>query len=77
MRGEVETELTYFLCSLGDLGQAAIEGVGIMHGEDKLPEVGVILFNMGAVDKNLYSEVANMKLDVGDLFSENAYLPKH
>lgn len=54
--------------SSGDFGRAAIEGVGIMRGEDKLPEVGVILFNMGAVDKHLYSEVANMKLDVSGMY---------
>lgn len=32
--------------------------------EGDLPDVGVILFNMGAVDKHLYSSVSNMKLDV-------------
>lgn len=51
---------------IGDLGRAAVEGVGVMRGgEGQQPEVGVILFNMGAVDKHLYSEVANIKLDVG------------
>lgn len=76
MNGEVERKVTFLLPSSGDLGSAAIEGVGIMRGEDKQPEVGVILFNMGAVDKHLYSEVANMKLDVGDVLLENLYLPK-
>lgn len=47
-----------------------------MRGEDKLPEVGVILFNMGAVDKHLYSEVANMKLDVGYVCLEKTTLSR-
>lgn len=55
----------FFNSGKGDLGRAAVEGVGVMRGgEGQQPEVGVILFNMGAVDKHLYSEVANIKLDV-------------
>ncbi|XP_063870481.1 neither inactivation nor afterpotential protein G-like isoform X2 [Scylla paramamosain] len=53
----------FFNSGKGDLGQPAIEGVGVMPGEGKQQEVAAILFNMGAVDKHLYSEVANMKLE--------------
>ncbi|XP_042227977.1 neither inactivation nor afterpotential protein G-like [Homarus americanus] len=54
----------YFINSgKGDLGRTAIEGVGVMRLSHQQPEVGVILFNMGAVDKHVYSSVSNMKLD--------------
>ncbi|XP_045620582.2 L-sorbose 1-dehydrogenase [Procambarus clarkii] len=47
----------------GDLGRAAVEGVGIMRLARQQPELGVILFNMGALDKHLYSAITNMKLN--------------
>ncbi|XP_071551498.1 neither inactivation nor afterpotential protein G-like isoform X2 [Panulirus ornatus] len=50
----------------GDLGRTAIEGVGVMPLTGDQPEVGVILFNMGSVDKHLYSSIANIKLDYFD-----------
>lgn len=53
----------YFIHGKGDLGRAAIEGVGVMPVAHSQPEVGVILFNMGAVDSHLYSGISNMKLD--------------
>lgn len=49
-------------------GSSSSGGEGRRDGtvglEGDLPEVGVILFNMGAVDKHLYSSISNMKLDV-------------
>ncbi|KAK7072954.1 hypothetical protein SK128_018785, partial [Halocaridina rubra] len=56
----------YLTSGKGELGRSAIEGVGVMPINGNLPEVGVILFNMGAVDKHLYSGISNMKLDYFD-----------
>ncbi|CAL4107045.1 unnamed protein product, partial [Meganyctiphanes norvegica] len=61
--GTASNILEYFVNGKGDLGRAAIEGVGIVPVRGDHPEVGVILFNMGAVDKHLYSSVSNMKLE--------------
>ena len=49
---------------VGDLGRAAIEGVAAVPVSQEYPEVGVILFNMGAVDKDAYSFISNMKEEV-------------
>ena len=48
----------------GDLGRSAIEGVATVPVGGERPEVGIILFNMGSVNKHLYSNIANIKLEV-------------
>ncbi|XP_069942721.1 L-sorbose 1-dehydrogenase-like isoform X2 [Cherax quadricarinatus] len=55
----------------GDLGRAAIEGIGVMRLAHQQPEVGLILFNMGAVDKHLYASVENMELDYFETLCTN------
>ncbi|KAK4321513.1 hypothetical protein Pmani_007675 [Petrolisthes manimaculis] len=59
----------------GDMGRAAIEGVGAIKGSSvggggkegqSSPDLGIILFNMAAVDKHMYSSVSNMKMEYFD-----------
>ncbi|XP_068203990.1 neither inactivation nor afterpotential protein G-like [Palaemon carinicauda] len=59
----IPTFWNYLVHGKGDLAGAAIEGVGNMPIKKNLPEVGIILFNLGSVDKQLYSGISNMKLD--------------
>ncbi|XP_064108127.1 neither inactivation nor afterpotential protein G-like isoform X1 [Macrobrachium nipponense] len=57
------TAWNYFVHGTGDLTGAAIEGVGNMPIKKNIPEVGIILFNLGSVDKQLYSTISNMKME--------------
>ncbi|KAK3865881.1 hypothetical protein Pcinc_028538 [Petrolisthes cinctipes] len=53
------------------MGRAAIEGVGAIkgssgggkEGQSSQPDLGIILFNMAAVDKHMYSAVSNIKME--------------
>lgn len=68
--------------SPGNLAHSAIEGLATAPVNGEKPEVGIILFNMGAVDKIPYANIANVKhevsldfnLDVSIVFSVGKFV---
>ncbi|XP_068203989.1 L-sorbose 1-dehydrogenase-like [Palaemon carinicauda] len=56
----------YFIKGKGDFSRSAIDGVAFMPINRPKPEVGIVLFNLNTIERDLYSGIVNMKLDYFD-----------